>query len=94
MKQRWSRAIPVLFLVCIAAGAMLVTACSENPVGRKCFIGNSDTMSDTDVVVASPALEVSVSHLPRDTPGNWRDFARGQRVLTSVYCRVLDRRRL
>lgn len=57
MKQRWSRAVPVLFFVCIAALATLATACGENPVGRKCFIGISETNSDTDVVVASPALE-------------------------------------
>ncbi len=44
-------------LVAIAATlALLGSACSENPVGRKCFIG-ADAGSASESIIASPALE-------------------------------------
>jgi hypothetical protein len=39
-----------------ALSVLLVGACSTNPVGRICFIGN-DAGTDQETVVASPALE-------------------------------------
>ena len=55
MEQRWLRAIPVLLFA--ASLAALATACEGKPVGRKCFLGTVDGGSNTEVVVASPALE-------------------------------------
>jgi hypothetical protein len=40
----------------LAAFAVMTAACSENPVGRKCFIG-PDAGSATQAIIASPALE-------------------------------------
>ncbi len=45
----------VAFAVC-ALSALMVSACSENPVGRICFIG-ADAGTGQQTVVASPALE-------------------------------------
>ena len=42
--------------ILILAVAMSAAACSENPVGRKCFIG-VDAGNDNQAIVASPALE-------------------------------------
>lgn len=42
----------------LALAASLSMACSENPVGRKCFIGDSAEFP-TQSIVASPALECS-----------------------------------
>lgn len=39
----------------LAAG--LLGACSENPVGRKCFIGSDAGAGGTQSIIASPALE-------------------------------------
>lgn len=44
--------------VAIATIGILVSACSENPVGRKCFIG-TDAGTATESIIASPALECS-----------------------------------
>ena len=54
-----SPAIPTfLFCAAVAVVMMTVTACADNPVGRKCFIGDLGGVgSETKVVVASPALE-------------------------------------
>ena len=35
----------------------LLGACSENPVGRKCFIGSDAGSGSTQSIIASPALE-------------------------------------
>ena len=43
------------FLVSIVA-LLGATACSENPVGRKCFIG-ADAGNSLQSIIASPALE-------------------------------------
>lgn len=40
----------------LALGCILSTACSENPVGRECFIG-LDEGTPTTNIIASPALE-------------------------------------
>jgi hypothetical protein len=50
---------PIRHMICAVALSMLGilgSACSENPVGRACFIGDEDT-DPTLNVVASPALE-------------------------------------
>lgn len=47
------RALVVLILATVAVTS---TACTENPVGRKCFIG-TDAGSQSQSIVASPALE-------------------------------------
>src|SRR5690606_34120142 len=48
---------PRLIWVSILLGALIGgAACTENPVGRKCFIG-ADAGSSTEAIVASPALE-------------------------------------
>ena len=57
MKQRWPRAIAILLFTATVGGVALTSACGENPVGRKCFLGALEGDSDTTVVVASPALE-------------------------------------
>jgi hypothetical protein len=45
-------------LIFVALLALTVTAaCSENPVGRKCFLGEADGGTTTTSVIASPALE-------------------------------------
>jgi hypothetical protein len=43
-------------LLLIAITGLLASACSENPVGRKCFIG-ADAGSASQSILASPALE-------------------------------------
>ena len=68
MHSRWSggpRSWGVLLFVIAALGA---PACSENPVGRRCFIG-IDAGNDTQAIVASPALECPSRlclHVPKD----------------------------
>lgn len=37
--------------------ALFMTGCPENPVGRKCFIGDLDGSTDFQNIIASPALE-------------------------------------
>lgn len=51
-----STAAQVLAGACLLALFSLTAACSENPVGRKCFIG-LDQGDDSQAIVASPALE-------------------------------------
>lgn len=46
----------VLTLALMALTMLGVAACSENPVGRKCFIG-ADAGNSMQSVIASPALE-------------------------------------
>lgn len=45
------------FFAIAAVAALFVLGCSENPVGRKCFLGGTDAGSDSTAVIASPALE-------------------------------------
>lgn len=57
MERRHSSPISALLTgVALAAIAFLSTACEENPVGRKCFIG-LDAGTPNQAIVASPALE-------------------------------------
>lgn len=59
MKRRQSpttQVLNALFGLGLAALAVTTVACSENPVGRKCFIG-PDAGTPSQTVVASPALE-------------------------------------
>jgi hypothetical protein len=49
-------------------GALGAMGCTENPVGRKCFIG-ADAGNDTQAIIASPALECpsrTCLHFPKD----------------------------
>ncbi|MCG8423303.1 MAG: hypothetical protein MJE77_35830 [Proteobacteria bacterium] len=55
MEHRWDFSRTLLGLAAVVA---MTAACSDNPVGRECFLG-TETPSDTQVVVASPALECS-----------------------------------
>ena len=51
--ERWQ----VRFILTFTATlALMVAACSDNPVGRKCFIG-ADAGSSSQSIIASPALE-------------------------------------
>jgi hypothetical protein len=67
----------VLLVAALALGA---TGCPENPVGRKCFIGEPP-MNDTQAIIASPALECpsrTCLHYPQDqgaTPPADAEFA-------------------
>lgn len=45
------------FLALAAVVALSVLGCSENPVGRKCFLGGADGGTSSTAVIASPALE-------------------------------------
>lgn len=54
-RSRAMRANAILVVLAACAG-LLATACSDNPVGRKCFIG-LDAGAATEAVIASPALE-------------------------------------
>ena len=69
---------PTLLLSLAALALSFVTACSENPVGRKCFIGDVNNPGDADAgmgntnqsIVASPALECpsrQCLRVPQDT---------------------------
>ena len=51
--------------ITVLAAAGVLLACSENPVGRKCYVGADVT--STQVTVASPAPECQ-SHLCLDVP--------------------------
>ncbi len=46
----------LLKLTLTAIVGLTVAACSDNPVGRKCFIG-ADAGSESQAIIASPALE-------------------------------------
>lgn len=52
MNQRLSILPALIALTC----ALLVAGCSENPVGRKCFIG-AEPDNETQTIISSPALE-------------------------------------
>lgn len=71
MERRQSPATLVLNALVglgLAIFAATTVACSENPVGRKCFIG-PDAGSATQAVVASPALECqsrTCLHVPNE----------------------------
>lgn len=56
-RSRATRA-SVILSVLVVSVALLASACTENPVGRKCFIG-LDAGADQTAVIASPALECS-----------------------------------
>lgn len=49
------------FAHALALGALVVTAvaCTENPVGRRCFVGNVPDGGIGQAIIASPALECS-----------------------------------
>ena len=76
MHSRWS-------LLTVGA-ALLLTAlgsgCTENPVGRRCFIG-ADAGNDNQAIIASPALECpsrTCLHFPKDegaTPPEGAQYA-------------------
>ncbi len=51
--KRWQ--VPVGLILTAFVG--LMTACSDNPVGRKCFIGGADAGTESQSIIASPALE-------------------------------------
>lgn len=51
--MRLVRPSPVLALL---ATAFVLAACSENPVGRSCFVGANDA-GPQETILASPALE-------------------------------------
>lgn len=58
-----------LSVLTIAMVALVATACTENPVGRKCFIG-TDAGNAGQSIIASPALECpsrECLHVPLDT---------------------------
>lgn len=61
-------------------GAFGSLGCTENPVGRKCFIG-ADAGNDTQAIIASPALECpsrTCLHFPKDegaTPPMMAEYA-------------------
>jgi hypothetical protein len=55
--SRGSRTSAIFIVLAVSAG-LLSAACSENPVGRKCFIG-LDAGAESQAVIASPALECS-----------------------------------
>lgn len=69
-----------LTLAVVLAVATLTMACSENPVGRKCFIG-ADAGNAGQAIVASPALECpsrTCLHYPQDqgvTPPEGAEYA-------------------
>lgn len=46
----------LLKLILTIAMGLTVAACSDNPVGRKCFIG-ADAGTSSQSIIASPALE-------------------------------------
>ena len=58
MQRSCATRASVLTTVLAAIAALLASACSENPVGRKCFIG-LDAGVEQQAVIASPALECS-----------------------------------
>lgn len=65
MNRRLSSTLAILIL----SAAALLVGCSENPVGRKCFIG-ADAGNGSQSVIASPALECpsrTCLHTPLDT---------------------------
>ncbi len=51
------RSQSLLMIALLALLAVLAAGCSENPVGRKCFIGDPDAGVAAGSIVASPALE-------------------------------------
>ena len=63
-------------MICVVAMLVATSACSENPVGRACFIG-----ADADIqgqnIVASPALECQ-SRTCLHIAGNAADLCTGE----------------
>ena len=66
----------ILLTSVLALGLGFVSACSDNPVGRKCFIGDVTEQADAGMgnngqaIVASPALECpsrQCLRVPQDT---------------------------
>jgi hypothetical protein len=72
MERRRSLFVPAFRVfagLCLATVVMLSAACSENPVGRKCFI-DTPNLSDDVTIVSSPALECpsrTCLRVPRQT---------------------------
>lgn len=56
MKPSRAQRASVSTVILVACVGMFLAACSENPVGRKCFIG-LDAGAESQAVIASPALE-------------------------------------
>lgn len=62
------RQVTLKLILTITVG-LTVAACSDNPVGRKCFIG-ADAGTESQSIIASPALECpsrTCLHVPLDT---------------------------
>jgi len=60
------RAAAIYVVLALVVGAA-ATGCNDNPVGRKCFIGDLDAGAETQTILASPALECpsrSCLHVP------------------------------
>ena len=55
MERSRSHSVGILVLLASLVAA-LASGCSDNPVGRKCFIG-ADASNDSQRIIASPALE-------------------------------------
>lgn len=78
--RRSAAALSMRALVLGAALLAAFAACSENPVGRRCFIG-VDAGNDSQAIVASPALECqsrTCLHYPKDegvTPPGGAEYA-------------------
>ncbi|MCP4446313.1 MAG: hypothetical protein GY811_13355 [Myxococcales bacterium] len=69
MKRRLSSILPNLILSLSAVTMAFTSACSDNPVGRKCFVG-TDAGNSAQSIIASPALECpsrQCLHYPSDT---------------------------
>lgn len=69
MKRRLSSILPLLILCLSVATMAFTSACTENPVGRKCFVG-TDAGNSSQSIIASPALECpsrQCLHFPADT---------------------------
>jgi hypothetical protein len=80
MHSRWSAGALSWRFWLLGIAALAASACSENPVGRRCFIG-ADAGNDTQAIIASPALECpsrTCLHYPKDdgvTPPEGAEYA-------------------
>jgi hypothetical protein len=80
MHSRWSGGSLSWGAFLLVVAALGAAGCSENPVGRRCFIG-VDAGNDTQAIVASPALECpsrTCLHYPQDdgiTPPEGAEYA-------------------
>ncbi len=80
MHSRWSAAALSWGATLLGIALLGAVGCSENPVGRRCFIG-LDAGNDTQAIIASPALECpsrTCLHYPKDdgvTPPEGAEYA-------------------